>query len=434
MKVCVTGLWHLGSVTAACLASVGHEVRAHDPEAAVVARLAEGTPPLFEPGLDDLVAAGLASGNLRPTADVAVAVADADVVWVTHDTPVDDEDRPDIEFVVGHVRDLLGLLTPGTVVLLSSQLPVGTAGRLQSEAPEGVGVAVSPENLRLGKAIEVFLQPDRIVVGVADEHARARIGALLEPVTDRIEWMGVASAEMAKHAINAFLAASVTFINEVASICERVGADGAEVERALKSEQRIGPRAYLSPGGAFAGGTLARDVRTLTTVADAEGLSTPLLHGIFESNIAHRQWPRRALAGLLGGDGVGCAEGIAGKTVAVWGMTYKPGTDTLRRSAAVELCQSLVRDGATVRAHDPIVTALPSELEAVELVAEALDAVAGADALVIATEWPQYRDVDPEQVVNAMHTPLVIDANGHLSGAFLSDARVRYASVGRRPS
>src|SRR4051794_17453798 len=216
MNVCVTGLWHLGTVTAAALASVGHEVTAHDPDAGVVERLAGGEPPLFEPGLEDLVRAGLASGALRPEADGAAAVRDAAVLWVAHDTPVDAEDRADAEIVLNHARALLPLLTPGTVVLISSQLPVGSTARLEADAPDGISLAYSPENLRLGRAIDVFLHPDRVVVGVRDAHARDLIAALLGPITGEIEWMGVESAEMAKHALNAFLAASVTFINEVA--------------------------------------------------------------------------------------------------------------------------------------------------------------------------------------------------------------------------
>jgi UDPglucose 6-dehydrogenase len=425
MRVCVAGLWHLGTVTAAALASVGHEVTAHDADPAVVANLTAGRPPLFEPGLQELVADGLASGRLRPVADAADAVRDATVVWVAYDTPVDAEDVADVDHVLDRVRALLPLLDDGTVVLLSSQLPVGSTARLRADAPPGIAFAYSPENLRLGKAIEVFLEPDRVVVGTDDAHARAVVGALLEPITDRVEWMGVESAEMTKHALNAFLATSVTFINEVAALCERVGADAAAVSRALKSEHRIGPRAYLGPGGAFAGGTLARDVRALTTIGDAHALPTPLLHGVWESNAAHRGWSRRTIGSLLG---------MEGKTIAVWGLTYKPGTDTLRRSASVELCTDLLAAGATVRAHDPAVTALPSGVAAATLVDDPLAAATGADALVIATEWPAYRELDAGRIPEVLGGDLVVDANGFLAAALADDPRVRYASVGRRPA
>ncbi|HWI21778.1 MAG TPA: nucleotide sugar dehydrogenase [Baekduia sp.] len=428
MRVCVAGLWHLGTVTAACLAAAGHRVAAHDPDSEVVANLLAAKPPIFEPGLKELVSAGLASGELMPTGHLADAVRGAEVVWVTYDTPVDDEDQVDSEQVLDRVREFLPLLDPGTVVLVSSQLPVGSIARLEAEAP-GVSFACSPENLRLGKAIEVFSNPDRVIVGVRDDHGRERIAQLLSPVTDRVEWMGVESAEMAKHAINSFLATSVTFINEIASVCERVGADAREVERALKTEQRIGPRAYLGPGAAFAGGTLARDVRALTAISDAEGLITPLLDGIWKSNDAHRSWPRRALVTLLSA----ATDGLAGKTVAVWGLTYKPGTDTLRRSASVGLCRELVAGGAAVRVHDPAVTALPPDLAAVTLAGDALEAATGADAVVLATEWPEYLTLDPDAIVAALSGDLIVDANGFLAAALAADDRIRYATVGRYP-
>jgi UDPglucose 6-dehydrogenase len=435
MKVCVTGLWHLGAVTAASLASVGHEVTAYDTDAGVVEALAAGTPPIFEPGLEELVGRGLAAGTLRPVADPAEAVRGASVVWVTYDTPVDAEDIADVDHVLDRVRALLPLLDEGTVVLISSQVPVGSTARLEAEAPAGISFAYSPENLRLGKAINVFLEPDRVVVGTRDAHGREVVGELLAPITDRIEWMGIESAEMAKHALNAFLATSVTFINEVAAVCERVGADAADVARALKTEERIGPKAYLGPGGAFAGGTLARDVRALTAIGDAEGLVTAVLHGVWDSNTAHRGWPRRTIGALLAGDAPSTSpDALAGRTVAVWGLTYKPGTDTLRRSSSVELCLDLIGAGAIVRAHDPAVTELPSDLSEVTLMDDPFETARGADALVIATEWPAYRELDATRIPDVLGGDLVVDANGFLAGALAGDDRVRYASVGRRPA
>jgi UDPglucose 6-dehydrogenase len=440
VKLCVAGLWHLGTVTAACLAGAGHEVRAFDPDADVVADLSAGKPPLFEPGLEELVGAGLTSGTLRVTGDPADGVRGAELLWVTYDTPVDADDVADVDLVVGHVVALLPYLEAGSTVLVSSQLPVGSVARLEAAAlADGLDLSFgcSPENLRLGKAIEVFTEPDRVIVGVRDERAREAVGRVLAPITENIEWMGVESAEMAKHALNAFLATSVTFINEIASVCERVGADAGDVSRALKTEQRIGPKAYLGPGGAFAGGTLARDIRALTGIGDAEALTTPLLHGVWDSNTAHRGWPRRTLVGLLAPDATAAdAAPLAGRTIAVWGLTYKPGTDTLRRSSAVELCRDLAAAGAAVRAHDPAVTALPDDLtEVMDLLDDPFTAAAGANALVVATEWPEYRALEPEQIIGALGAgALVVDANGFLAGTLLADERVRYASVGRRPS
>ena len=379
MKVAVLGLWHLGSVTAACTAGAGHEVVGWDPDADVVAALAQGRPPVAEPGLADLVARELASSRLRVTTELASAVAAADIVWVAFDSIA--------------------------------------AGRR-------VGFACSPENLRLGKAIEVFTRPDRVVIGVGDAAAKGQLLALFEPITDRLEWMSVESAEMTKHAINAFLATSVTFINEIATLCERTGADAKEVERGLKTERRIGPHAYLGPGAAFAGGTLARDVQFLRAIGREVGCETPLMAGVDASNREHRLWARRHLQALLGP--------LTQRTVAVWGLTYKPGTDTLRRSTAVELCGWLLEQGAYVRAHDPAARALPGALAAVKRCATPVEAAMGAEALVVATEWPEYRRVDVDELAGAMAGRRVIDANRFLGPALAGDPRFNFVAVGGR--
>ncbi len=426
MKVCVQGLWHLGVVTAACLAEKGHRVVALDHDAATVEGLRAARLPVNEPGLEDLVSRNAAAGRLELTTDPAAA-AGADVVWVAYDTPVDADDRADVEHVLRQVERLFPHLASGAVVLVSSQLPVGTVARLEAafaRARPGTRVhfACSPENLRLGKAIQVFTEPDRVVVGVRSAEARDRVAALLAPVTDRIEWMSVESAEMTKHALNAFLAVSVTFANEIAAVCERVGADAKEVERGLKTEARIGPRAYLAPGAAFAGGTLARDVAFLDALARRHALETPLIASVRPSNELHKGWALRHVP----------AE--PGAAVAVWGLTYKPGTDTLRRSAAVELCLALAGRGAKVKAYDPAVRALPPELaERMELCPSAAAAARGAVALVVATEWPELREVDLAAVVREMAAPVVVDANRFLAGR-LAGVEVEYHAVGAPPA
>jgi UDPglucose 6-dehydrogenase len=242
-------------------------------------------------------------------------------------------------------------------------------------------------------------------------------------MTDRIEWMSVESAEMTKHAINAFLATSVTFINELAELCELSGADAKDVERGLKSERRIGPSAYLSPGAAFAGGTLARDVMALKSVGARVGRRTWLLDGVDASNRAHRHWAQNRLEYELGS--------VAERVIAIWGLTYKPGTDTLRRSTSVELCRWLVQHGAAVRVHDPAVPSLPVELHEVTWCRSPIDAANSAAALVVATEWPEYRAVDVEALAAAMPAGLVIDANRFLGKTLGHDQRFRLRSVGQ---
>jgi UDPglucose 6-dehydrogenase len=428
VNVAVLGLWHLGAVTGACAAAAGHEVRAWDPDPAVVARLGAGEPPVAEPGLAEILEAELASGRLQVVGDLEEAVREAQVVWLTFDTPVDHEDRAQVEPVLEQARRALTLMPDGALFLSSSQLPVGTLRALEADLPtlapgKTIRFACAPENLRLGQAVALFRSPDRVVVGIRDEEARRLAAELFAPVTDRLEWMSVASAEMTKHAINAFLATSVAFANEIARLCEQVGADAKEVERGLKTEHRIGPHARLAPGAAFGGGTLARDVQFLTGIGRQFEVATPLLSGVRASNDEHRGWARRILR-------VRC-QPLRGRTVAVWGLTYKPGTDTLRRSTSVELCHWLVGEGARVVAYDPAIGRLPGELSGVTLAPDAIGAATAADALVVATEWPAFRGVQPEDLSQAMRRPLVLDPNRFLAASVGADRRFDYVTVGK---
>jgi UDPglucose 6-dehydrogenase len=428
MKVCVFGLWHLGCVTAACLAKGGHAVIGLEQDADLIKNLNCGRAPLFEPGLDELLSDSLRAGRLRFTTDVAEALSEADVVWVCFDTPVSEDDVADIEAVLGPVRRLFGYLQDGTLVLVSSQLPVGSTRALAVDyrlkgQPARVTFGYSPENLRLGKALDMFLHPDRVVVGLEIDDDFGKVRALLAPFTDNVLWMSIESAEMTKHAINAFLATSVVFANEIAEICEKVGADAKEVERGLKSEQRIGPKAYLSPGGAVAGGTLARDVNFLSTLSRGVGLSIELIPAVGLSNDWHRSWSLRTIEGELGT--------IAGRRVALLGLTYKPGTSTLRRSSAVELGLALAERGAHVVAFDPKVDELPAELRGkLALAASPEAALTGASAAIIGTEWPALREMGWSTAIARMARPLILDPNWFLAGIFKDRADVDYAAVG----
>ncbi|PZM14861.1 UDP-glucose dehydrogenase family protein [Rhizobium tubonense] len=426
MKLCVLGLWHLGSVTAACLASIGHEVIGLDENQETIADLQNGKAPLLEPGLNDLLAAGLQASNLSFTTDSAVALQDAEVVWVAYDTPVDNDDRADIDFVFSRLSASLPFMRQGAVVIVSSQMPVGSIRKLEQHAlsldRSDLQFVYSPENLRLGNALNVFLKPDRIVLGVRNAAVKEKLTTLLQPITDRLEWMSVESAEMTKHAINAFLATSVTFANEIAAICEIVGADAKEVERGLKTEVRIGPKAYLSPGGPFAGGTLARDIEYLGQASAAAHLATPLLSSVKISNDEHKNWVRRKLRGLF--------DDLTGVDVAVWGLTYKVGTSTLRRSQSVELCDWLISQGATLHVHDPAATDLPDNWEtAATRHHSAVEAARSAQVLVIGTEWPDYRSDIEKLPSNVSQRIAVIDANRFLQAQARS-LGLRYISVG----
>ena len=430
MKICVAGLWHLGVVTAACVAAAGHRVVAFDDDESVVTGLAQATLQVEEPGLAELVRQQVAAGSLAFTDQLDQAVDGAEVAWITYDTPVDDDDRADVEYVLKRARAVIAAADPSTVVLISSQLPVGSTRALEDPGRPG-RLVYSPENLRLGDAVAAFTQADRIVVGIRPEGDRDRIEELLGDFSNRIEWMGVESAELVKHGLNAFLALSIAFANELAGIAERVGADAAEVERGLKTESRIGPRAYLRPGAAFAGGTLARDVGYLTAIGEREHVPTVLLQAVVPSNDEHKQWARRTVESLVGG-----ASGrLDGHVVGVWGLAYKQGTDTLRRSSAVELCRGLARAGAVVKAHDSAVRVLPDELSGVfTLCATPLEAADGASAVVVETNSPSYRDVEPDRLVAAMRSPVVVDANGFLLETLEDVSGLRYVRVGGRPA
>jgi UDPglucose 6-dehydrogenase len=424
MRVVVYGLWHLGCVTAGCMARAGHQVIGLDTDRDLVEGLRRGRPPLDELGLPELIASGLSSGRLSFTTDAAAAVDGARVLWVTFDTPVNERDEADVAFVRRRLEAVAEALRPGTTVLVSSQVPVGFTRELARDwAGKGLAFACSPENLRLGKAIDAFCNPERIVLG-SDGGDRQVLEELFAPLGARLEWMAVESAEMTKHAVNAFLATSVTFINELARLCEAVGADAKEVERGLRTEGRIGPRAYLSPGAAFAGGTLARDLHFLVERGAATGVCTPLMRGVLAGNEAHAAWLHEHVRRLLAG--------VERPLVAVLGLTYKPGTSTLRRSSAVELCRWLHDRGVRVRAHDPAVHRLPPELEPLlELAHDPLEALDGAHLAVLATEWPSYRCLRAADVNARMRRPQVIDPNHFLADSLGGDRRIRYVATGK---
>ena len=420
-RITILGLWHLGSVTAACCAK-HFDVTGLDFDDAVVGNLQQGRAPVSEPGLNELLAAGLAKKSLRFTTDAQAACAQADVLWICYDTPVNDGDESDVAFVLERARRALPHLPVGVLVLISSQLPVGSCALLEKEFPQ-LHFACSPENLRLGKAIDAFEKADRAVVGIRTDAKRVLLEQLFKPFAAQVQFMRTESAEMVKHALNSFLAVSITFINEIARLCEHAGADAKEVAAGLKSEPRIGQRAYLGPGGPFAGGTLARDVVTLSKLGSAHGESLSLIPAIKESNDLHRGWAFRKLQSRLGH--------VRGKTIAILGLVYTPNTDTLRRSNAVELCQQLVQAGARVVAFDPAINKSSPELDGVTLAATAEATLAQADAAVVCTEWPLFREINWPQAAAQMRRALIVDANRFLEKPLQEVATVEHISVGR---
>jgi UDPglucose 6-dehydrogenase len=426
MRIAVYGLWHLGCVTAACVAArQENRVVGFDVDEPLIDGLKRGQPPIEEPGLRELIGAGLENGRLAFTPSPQDALAGADVLWVTFDTPVNDRDEADVAFVRERLERIADHIPRGTHVLVSAQVPAGFTRSLERDwADRGLHFAYSPENLRLGNAIAAFTQADRAVVGASAGADRELLGKLFAPFAKRIEWMSVESAEMTKHAINAFLATSVTFINEIARLCEVTGADAKEVARGLKSEGRIGPRAYLNPGAAFAGGTLARDLRFLAAFGQEKHVATPLMHGALDSNATHLGWLREKIESSL--------RDVASPVVALLGLTYKPNTSTLRRSTAVELGTWLHGKGVRVRATDPGVSQLPAEIAGkIELCLDAAACLSGADLAVVATEWIQFRSLTADAFAGAMRRPVVIDPNWFLVASLADDRRISYIATGR---
>lgn len=428
MNICVQGLWHLGSIISSSLASKQHEVIGLDSDKTVIDNLNIGKAPILEPGLNDLLKNGIDNGNLSFTNDYSLALSKTELLWVAFDTPVDEDDNANTRYIEEQILRALPFLNNGVTILVSSQMPVGSVKKLEKIAlgkfPERkFFFACSPENLRLGKSLEIFLNPDRIVVGVKEESTKKILKKLLTPITEKIEWMSVESAEMTKHAINAFLATSVTFINEIASICELVGVNAKEVERGLKSDSRIGSKAYLSPGGPIAGGTLTRDIAFLKLESKKNNLSTPLISAVLSSNNEHKNWVRRKLQEQF--------FSLSGVSVAIWGLTYKPHTDTLRRSLAVELIDWLISQNAKVFVYDPVVKFFPKHWEnKITHCKTSLNTLLEAQALVIGTDWSEFKQISNKLSSSAKQNLVIIDPNHHLDSTMLK-ADINYITVGK---
>jgi len=277
MNICAYGLWHLGCVTAACLAAPDRHVIGLDRDAAVIENLARGCPPIAEPGLAELIQNRLELGHLELSSDPEQALAAADVLWVTFDTPVDETDSADPDWARAQLDAVRRTVRPETLIIISSQVPVGFSRSLEHDwrtADPSLSFACIPENLRLGDAIHRFRNPERLVIGVGEATSRQRLADLVAPLCDQLLWMSLESAEMSKHALNTFLALCATYANELGRVCEVVNADASDVERALRSDPRVGPRAYMAAGGPVAGGTLARDVMTLRSLAQQFNIRT----------------------------------------------------------------------------------------------------------------------------------------------------------------
>jgi len=428
-KVCVIGIWHLGCVVSACLADLGYSVVGVDKDPNKVESLNSGIPPLFEPGLQELLAKNTKSKRLSYTTDLSHALKDSSYVLITFDTPVDENDEVDLSEIFATSRELSRYLEDESVIIVSSQVPVGTCEQIksvikQSKPSVNFDIAYSPENLRLGQAIEVFKNPDRIVIGADSPVTLDKVEALFDVIPAPKLRMNLRTAEMTKHALNAFLATSVSFANEIANLCDELGADALKVATALRLDARIGEKARLLPGLGFAGGTLARDLKVLKNLGSKLGCETYLINGVLKVNEQQNRLVVRKLKKVYGS--------IKGLTIGILGLTYKAGTSTLRRSAALEIIKDLISEGAVVKAHDPKADLAEVQLhKEFEFSSDPYAVAKGTDALVIVTEWPEFKNLDFDLIKSIMKKPVLIDAKNMLDKEQVVGKGFLYYGVGR---
>lgn len=424
------GLWHLGLVSAATLADLDYHVVGFDPNIELIENLKRGLPPLYEPGLENLLKTHLRTNRLRFEQDPVSATSGAKTVLITYDTPVNKEDCVDLSLLDQTIESICPHLTRDALVIINSQVPVGSCERWQKfigkRRPDAmIDLIYSPENIRLGQAIELFRKPDMIVIGSNLERARKKAEAFYAPFSSDKFYVSWRTAEMAKHALNAFFATSISFANELGSLCDAVGADGIQIAQILKRDSRIGKKAQVRPGLGFAGATLARDLQCLQNVGRTLRVPTPLINSVLEIN----QRQIRRVAEMIESHFKGQ---LKNKILTVFGLTYKPGTSTLRRSASLEIMEMLHAKGAQIRAHDP--KADLSELRnglSFDYCKDPYEAIEGSHGILLLTEWPEYKDLDYTLIKKKMAHPLILDAKSHLESLRLPQMGFIYLEMGR---
>jgi UDPglucose 6-dehydrogenase len=425
---------YVGLVSGACFADLGVEVAVVEADPAKLAALAEGRIPIYEPGLDRLVAENVAAGRLSFGADLPAAVAGAEAVFIAVGTPSRRGDgHADVSYVNAAAEQIARALTGYAVVVTKSTVPVGTGRRIaeimQRARPElPVDVASNPEFLREGSAIGDFMRPDRIVIGTDSERAREVLRRLYRPlylIEAPILFTSIETAELTKYAANSFLAMKVTFINEMADLCEKLGADVHDVARGIGLDGRIG-RKFLHPGPGFGGSCFPKDTLALMRIAQDWGAPSRLVEATVAVNDARKSGMAARVIQACGGS-------VLGKTVAVLGLTFKPETDDMRDAPSVPIINRLAEEGASIRAFDPVGMAHASTLlpDSVAYCADAYDAVAGADVLVLVTEWNEFRALSPTRLRKAMRGRLVMDLRNVFDPAAIAAAGLEYRGIGR---
>jgi UDPglucose 6-dehydrogenase len=436
MNVCVVGTGYVGLVTGACFAEFGVQVVCADKEAAKIAALQKGEIPIYEPGLQDVVERNLRAGRLSFTTNTAEAVRASLVVFIAVSTPPKQDGSTDLTAVEAVAREIGQNLDGYKVIVTKSTVPVGTSSRVRAWINEETtrkgesrrfSVASNPEFLREGAAISDFMRPDRVVIGTEDDQAVAILKDLYRPLylnETPIVLTDVPTAELTKYAANALLATKISFINEFANLCERVGADVQAVARAIGLDRRIGPK-FLHAGPGFGGSCFPKDTRSVAHFASQHGERLEVVEAVIRVNLRQRERMVEKIVEALGGD-------AQGKTVGVLGLSFKPETDDMRDAPSIDIIQGLLERGASVRAFDP--EAMPSArtlLPDIALCEDSYDVCAGADALVIITEWNMFRMLDLERVKGLLRSATIVDLRNVYKPEPVRAAGFRYVGVGR---
>jgi len=428
--LCVVGAGRSGAVAAAGLAEMGHSVHAVDIDAERVTQLSTGKAPFFEPGLDDLLSHNLKAGRLSFTTAWSEAVPKAEGVLLCVPTPAGGDGNADLSFLDSALNDVIPLLTPGALVITRSTVPIGTNAsigrRIRSERPDlDAAVVSNPEFLREGHAVDDFLRPERVVIGSAGEDAGERAAALFLSLTCPILLMDLETAEVTKYAANAYLATSISFINEIANICERTGADASLVRQALKLDQRIGDNAYIDPGIGFGGSCLPKDISALVRTAEEHGYDPTLLKAVIDVNALQ---PER-VAGHI----IDLFSDLSSRKIAVLGISFKGDTFDVRSSPAMAVIRDLKELGVRVHAYDPMADATAKACVAglADLHHDAYDTVSDCDAVVVATEHSSFRDLDLKRLGEAMASRVLIDGRNLFEPKTVTEAGFSYIGIGR---
>jgi UDPglucose 6-dehydrogenase len=436
MRIAMIGTGYVGLVSGACFADFGHRVCCVDKDAGKIEGLHRGVMPIWEPGLEALVKSNVERGRLTFTTDVVEGVKDAESVFIAVGTPARRGDgHADLTYVFEAVRELAKFIRPGTVVVTKSTVPVGTGDKIEAilheEGVTDVSVASNPEFLREGAAIADFKHPDRIVVGAEDDRAQHVLREIYRPLflnRAPILITGRRTAELTKYAANAFLAVKISFINEIADLCEAVDADVQDVARGIGLDNRIGPK-FLHAGPGYGGSCFPKDTLALLQTADAAGVDQRIVRTTVEVNDDRKEQMVERVEKALGGN-------VSGKRVAILGLAFKPNTDDMREAPSIPIVKALLQRGARVSAFDPVARHQAEPLlPGIDFADDAYTAADGADALVIVTEWDEFRALDLDRIAGSLKGKILVDLRNVYDRADAEDAGLTYYSIGRgRPA